>query len=368
MRLLPKDEPLGWTPYAWTVYLLFFLIGPIVAHVSATFWALTVATLIVFLALYFRGWWVNGRELALIITAMTLIGAVWMPINPGAGTFFIYAAAFAPFIGSTRVSIIAIGLIEAVTIAETLFAHVTLINAVWPIVFVILIGATNMHHASNERSNARLRLAQDEIEHLAKLAERERIGRDLHDLLGHTLSLIVLKSELASKLADRDVDRARAEIRDVERISRDALAQVRAAVGGFRSGGLQDEVERARQALTAANVTLDAALDPLQLPPAHEAVLALAIREGVTNIIRHADAHHCTMRLARSENGDVLTIADDGRGGAATFGNGLIGMRERVASLGGTLTRDSGRGTTLTITIPGTSLATSPSTIAERSA
>jgi two-component system sensor histidine kinase DesK len=358
MRLLPKDEPLGWTPYAWTIYVSFFLIGPLVAHVSGTVWVLTALTLAVFFVLYFRGWWVDGRELALIVTAMTLIGAVWMPFNPGAGTFFIYAAAFAPFIGSARTSIIAIIAIETVTVAETMFAHISLINAVWPIVFVILIGATNMHHSASAQANARLRLAHDEIEQLAKLAERERIGRDLHDLLGHTLSLIVLKSELASKLAERDIGRASAEIRDVERISRDALAQVRAAIGGFRSGGLQDEIDRAREALAAADVILDARIDVPQIPAAREAVLALAIREGITNIIRHAGASKCSIRLLRDSEGDHLTITDDGRGGAAAFGNGLNGMRERVMALGGTLARESEGGTRLTIVLPNNELAT----------
>ena len=198
----------------------------------------------------------------------------------------------------------------------------------------------------------------------ASRSQHGRIARDLHDLLGHTLSLIILKSELASKLADRDIDRARSEIRDVERISRDALAQVRNAVGGYRSRGLQAEAESARETLSAANVTLDADLQSVTLQPSHEAVLALAIREGVTNIVRHARASRCTIRLRTTNGAIALTISDDGNGSASPFGNGLIGMRERVASLGGSLTRDGDRGTTLTITIP------TPTTVAieERSA
>src|SRR5438105_13442886 len=122
----------------------------------------------------------------------------------------------------------------------------------WPVIFTVLIGAANVHQQQRSAANARLRLAHDEIEHLAKVAERERIARDLHDLLGHTLSLIILKSELASKLADRDIERARNEIRDVERISREALTQVRAAVRGYREGGLRRELDSAREALDTA--------------------------------------------------------------------------------------------------------------------
>jgi two-component system sensor histidine kinase DesK len=361
MRLIPKDEH-GWTPYAWVIYLAFFFIYPAASKASAATWLATAAGVLIFLALYFRGWWVKGRDLAIIIGAITLLAVVYYPFNPGAGCFFIYAAAFAPSIGSTRNGWTAIWTIEAIVVVESIALRMHPFAAVWPVVFTLLIGAINMHYEEAHRANARLRLAHDEIEHLAKVAERERIGRDLHDLLGHTLSLIVLKSELASKLAERDIERARNEIRDVERISRDALAEVRAAVGGFRSGGLSGEIVRAREALTAANVALETKVDDLHLPPAHEAVLALAIREGVTNIIRHAGARHCTIALSRTSGADRLTIADDGRGASLTFGNGLSGMRERVMSLGGTLTLDRDGGTRLQIVLP------DAERIAERSA
>lgn len=351
MRLIPKDEH-GWTPYAWTIYLAFFFIYPAASHAGARVWIATAVGTIIFLALYFRGCWVKGRDLAIITAAITLLGIIYYPFNPGAGCFFIYAAAFAPGIGNAKKAWTAIGIIEGIVIIESVALRIPPFAALWPVVFTGLIGAINLHYEEAHRANARLRLAHDEIEHLAKMAERERIARDLHDLLGHTLSLIVLKSELASKLAERDLDRARSEIRDVERISRDALAEVRAAVGGFRSAGLQGEVERAREALAAANVTLDAKLDAVELTAAREVVLALAIREGTTNIIRHAGAKRCTMRLSRDAEGDRLVIADDGRGGSAEFGNGLSGMRERVMALGGTLTRESGAGTQLTIVLP----------------
>lgn len=351
MRLIPQNEH-GWTPYAWTIYLSFFFIYPAASHAGAATWIATAIGTLIFLALYFRGWWVKGRELAVIIAGLTILGIVYYPFNPGGGCFFIYAAAFAPAVGKTRSGWTAIAIIEGVVIIESIALRTHPFAAVWPVVFTLLIGAINMHYEEAHRATARLRLAHDEIEHLAKVAERERIARDLHDLLGHTLSLIVLKSELASKLADRDLGRARAEIRDVERISRDALAQVRAAVGGFRSAGLQDEIDRAREALAAANVALDAKFDSTQFAPAREAVLALAIREGTTNIIRHAAAKHCKMRLSRDLDGDRLVIADDGRGSSAAFGNGLSGMRERVMSLGGTLTLERADGMRLEIVLP----------------
>jgi two-component system sensor histidine kinase DesK len=222
----------------------------------------------------------------------------------------------------------------------------------WGILFSLIIGAVNVHYTQVGRSNERLRLAQSEIEHLAKVAERERIARDLHDLLGHTLSVIILKSELASKMAERDVERARSEIRDVERISRQALAQVRAAVRGFRSGGLQAELEEARRTFAAAGVTLAATFEPVTVPPATEAVLVLAIREAVTNVVRHARATRCSIDIRAMNEKCTVTIADDGRGGSASFGSGLSGMRERVEAVGGTLVVEGKRGMTVTIAIP----------------
>ena len=351
MRLLPKDDELSWTPYAWLIYIVPFVATPFARERQSTAEIIaTLAGLAVFLVLYFRGYWARGREQVLIAAALVLMGIVYWPGNAGAGALFIYAAAFAGF--QKQYAIRYIALIALIVLVEAWLLDMNFYRAAWPFIFTIIIGGINMHFSQVSHANARLRLAHDEIEHLAKLAERERIARDLHDLLGHTLSLIVLKAELASKLAERDVERARTEIRDVERISRDALAEVRNAVRGYRSGGLQAEVDGARTALAAAGVALQVDVEPVVLSPAQEAVLALALRESVTNVIRHADAKRCTIALHVAPGACVVSIADDGRGGNQPFGTGLTGMRERIEALGGTLTRDGSRGTTLTISVP----------------
>jgi two-component system sensor histidine kinase DesK len=206
------------------------------------------------------------------------------------------------------------------------------------------------------RSGAKLRLAHEEIEQLAKVAERERIARDLHDVLGHTLSVIVLKAELAGRLFSRDPQRAAAEISDVEQISRKALGEVREAIRGYRSEGLMAEIDRAQHVLDAAGVTLRCDSKPPSLNPAQESVLALAVREAVTNIVRHAQASHCHLEFRNVDGCTFLSMEDDGRGGVREEGNGLRGMRERVESLGGKFNVQSNvestRGTRLTIEIP----------------
>ncbi|HUJ12231.1 MAG TPA: sensor histidine kinase [Thermoanaerobaculia bacterium] len=343
----------GWTSYVWLIYLSFFMLYPAAKpHTSVAEWIATAAGLAIFLPLYFRGYRVSGRDLYIVIAAITLLGLIYYPFNPGAGTFFVYAAAFAGHTRSGGLALRIMVVIELVTVAEIAYFRVDVWNAVWPLVFIALVGAVNAHYSQLDRSNARLRLAQEEIERLAKVAERERIARDLHDLLGHTLSLIILKSELASKLADRDPLRARDEIRDVERISREALTQVRQAVGGYRAGGLAGEIAGAKEMLRAACIECRIDVESISLAPSIETILALAVREAVTNVVRHSGAARCDIRLARADRDVRLTIADDGHGSGEAEGFGLIGMRERIAALGGTLHRDTSRGTTLTINVP----------------
>lgn len=205
-------------------------------------------------------------------------------------------------------------------------------------------------------------MAQDEIEHLATIAERERIARDLHDLLGHTLSTITLKSELAARLTTADPERAAREIADVERISREALGQVRAAVRGYRSSGLEGEIANAKLALEAAGMDFDYYFEKLDLAPMAESAMALALREGVTNVMRHSGAESCQVRLEPRANAGVLTISDNGtlRDAPMPGDGGLSAMRSRIEALGGSVAlRREGQRTVLEVQLPlsGTSVA-----------
>nr|WP_246191570.1 sensor histidine kinase [Pseudoxanthomonas gei] len=204
------------------------------------------------------------------------------------------------------------------------------------------------------RADAQLRLSHEEVRRLAALAERERIGRDLHDLLGHTLSLVALKSDLASRLVGRDPAAARKEMEDVSGVARDALAQVRRAVSGIRAAGLAAELASARLLLESDGVRFSYEIEPVPLSAEQETVLALAVREAVTNIQRHARAGGATVSLHSADQQVSLRIEDDGRGGAIVPGNGLGGMRERIESLGGRLRVDAmpGQGTRVEVTLP----------------
>lgn len=195
----------------------------------------------------------------------------------------------------------------------------------------------------NEQKDAALSLSHDEVRRLAATAERERIGRDLHDLLGHTLSLITLKLELSRKLFDRDVDAARREVEEVEKVARHALAEVRSAVTGIRNTDLAEELASAQLLLESSRVHLDYDHPPTDLPQDTERVFSLILREAVTNIARHAEASSATIHFVREHAGVRMLVSDNGRGGIDGDGNGLRGMRERVRALGGTLEIDSPR-------------------------
>jgi len=212
----------------------------------------------------------------------------------------------------------------------------------------------NINFLRKQERAAELRLSHDEVRRLATTAERERLGRDLHDLLGHTLSLIALKSELANKLFDRDAASAKREMADVERIARDALAQVRRAVTGIRAAGLAAELASAKLLLQSNGVHLECEIADVCLPVEVETALAMSLREAVTNIQRHARAAHVRIVLEAARQAVILRVEDDGRGGAIVPGNGLAGMRERLAAIGAQLQVDSqrGRGTVLKVTAP----------------
>lgn len=353
IRLLPKNKEVGWTPYAWLIYLASVpFYGYALGGRSREFWTLNLLGMVVFLALYFRGYWVKGRKLLWIIAAIAFLGIIYSPTNAGASVYFIYAASFAAFTGEAALAVRILGVILALIGLETWIFHLQPYFWIPGVVFSILVGAVNIHYMQRQQDTKKLLMAQEEVEHLAKIAERERIARDLHDVLGHTLSVIVLKSELAAKLAEKDPIRAAQEIRDVEHISRDALSQVRSTVRGYHSQGFLAEVEQAKSALKAAGVQAECDFNAPQLPPAQEGVLALALREAVTNVIRHAKATSCSLTL-HQENGHCrLQIKDDGCGTLSAEGVGLSGMRQRVESLGGKLQREVSSGTCLTVILP----------------
>ncbi len=201
--------------------------------------------------------------------------------------------------------------------------------------------------------------ARSEVARLAAEAERSRIARDLHDLLGHSLTTITVKAGLARRLAERDPVAAAAEIGEVEALTRRALAEVRAAVSGYRDVTLTGEIATAREVLRASGIAADLPTAADAVQPELVDLFGWVIREGVTNVVRHSRATHCRVELASRS----VSITDNGRGGAAADGNGIAGLRERAEVVGGELGLGpapagwgggrGGPGLQLAVTVPG---------------
>jgi two-component system sensor histidine kinase DesK len=208
------------------------------------------------------------------------------------------------------------------------------------------------------RSNLALAAARAEVARLAAENERTRIARDLHDLLGHSLTTITVKAGLARRLAERgDTERAAAEITAVEELGRRTLGQVRAAVAGYRDVTLAGELASAREVLRSAGIEaeLPGAIDMVDADAAE--LLGWVVREGITNVVRHSRAARCTVTVGPR----WIEITDDGRGGIAGSGNGLAGLHERLAAAGGSVTATAGmRGFRLRAELPALSGVLAP--------
>ncbi|WP_406487892.1 sensor histidine kinase [Streptomyces phaeochromogenes] len=199
------------------------------------------------------------------------------------------------------------------------------------------------------RTTIELREARATVAQLAANEERLRLARDLHDLLGHSLSLITLKSELAGRMLPEHPDKAAQQVADIENVSRQAMVDVREAVTGYRRPRLAGELAGVRVALTAAGITAELPAEPdlTGVASETESALAWALREAVTNVVRHSGARRCTVELVRRQTleGPVLelSVEDDGGGADSGPGNGLTGLRERLEKVGGELEAGSAR-------------------------
>ena len=355
----------GKSPQAEFIHLLWSLwvfITPSFGMGYDLRWALiTLASFPLFLFLYAKTLVAPCRHAFWYPLAMIALCMALLPWYPSGLSYFVFGCVMLAPGRRQRfgllqylASVLALG---AAVVAEALWIGYPWQSVVWLPPMTLVIGVIVGIEGRERAHDVALRLSHDEVRRLAATAERERIGRDLHDLLGHTLSLITLKLELSRKLIDRDAAAARTEIAEAEKVARHALAEVRAAVTGFRAADLAAELASARLLLESSAVALDYDAPPT-LSPEIERPLALVLREAATNIARHAQASRAEVRFLREDGRVRMRIADDGRGASAAEGNGVVGMRERVHALGGSFAFASTReGTALEVAVPLPALA-----------
>lgn len=342
-------------PWLWLVYLPLYAITWLWVAPTERDIVISLAALPVFLLLYGRGHaavsagpkglgWIAG----ILVLAFTL-GAT---TSGNWGVVAVYAFALAGALKPKPVAVWTVIAIVAAVVIFGLLMHMPLGMWTTALFFGLIVAIANFFSSELSAKNAALIATQNEVRIHAAQAERERIARDLHDLLGHTLTLVAVKADLAARLVERDPERARAEMIELQGTARTALADIRNAVTGMRRVALGAELAQARHALAAVDTMLAVSGPDATLPAPVEETLAMLLREGATNVVRHARASRCDIVIDVDPSSVRFILSDDGVGGDIREGNGLSGMRARVAAAGGTLAVTGGQGTRIEAILP----------------
>ncbi|MFD1950813.1 sensor histidine kinase [Sphingomonas arantia] len=323
-------------PLPWLAYLPFYAMPWLWQPPTRMGIAVSIAGIALFLPVYLFGYRRRGTAQAAAAAVILVIGLVLAPFGGSWTVFSIYAAAMVGYLQPSRLAIAAILGIGAITAAAGIAWQQALVSWLPGVLLLLLTGFGNFSREAFYHRTQALLASQEEVRRLAGTAERERMARDLHDVVGRTLTLIALRADLAVKLVPGDAPAAEAEMRAVADIARTGLAEVRAALSGTAGDSLRHEAESSRGALEAAGITATLTGDIEAIPADAGAVLAMTLREAVTNVIRHADARTCCIDFTTDTTTAGLTVADDGRGGSFREGHGLTGMRQRLSAAGGT--------------------------------
>ncbi|MEE8603292.1 sensor histidine kinase [Euzebya tangerina] len=320
-------------------------------------WLLVIGVIAAFVPLWLVLYQPDSSRRHGAMVALTLLGTAATVVNVGAAVCLVYVAAAA---GSEsdrgrafRWWLVLTGLLLTLAVVSAVPFPFRLYGILPPLILIWTIGVSVQGEAERQRQAEEQRIAAIRAEHLATASERERIARDLHDMLGQSLTGLVVQAQLVRSTVASDPQAAARAAAAVEEDARTALVQVRQAVSGLSELSLAEEVSRAEDSLAAAGVVAEVTVPPDVRPdPMLERTLALALREAVTNVIRHADAQRCRITLDEAGATYRLEVADDGVGSTEPDGNGLRGLRERIAAVGGSVERRQRAGTTLIVAVP----------------
>ena len=357
-EFFPKH--MGFFPYMWFVYLLF----PIYNLTQVSGWKLImgIGMLIIFVITYRQLYFVQKTFILWACIQMVLIFLFALLYNPFMiffGFFTASAMGFAPSKKVFRVLFVFL-IVMLVGFIFVYFNQLTtpsLVNIV-PMFILMLLTPFGMRNFNQKKMlKVQLSEANEQIKDLVKREERQRIARDLHDTLGHTLSLITLKSQLVEKLIVKNPERASVEAKEITQTSRTALKQLRELISDMRMITVEEELEQIKAILHAATISLevDQQANFSSLSPLAQNILGMCLREAVTNVVKHSKATTCTVSLFETQGELILQVKDNGVGlqKQSNDGNGILGMKERLALIDGALELDEANsGTLLTVKVP----------------
>jgi two-component system sensor histidine kinase DesK len=330
----------------WLAFIVFPLIDAIGKHEPFVRHGLVIGGAALFVATYvsmvmtWRGARSSRLTIALFFLLLAVATALTVAQSSTWGFLFTYCAACAAIVAPKELGVYAVAFCSVLAAVTSAIGGADGGTVVSYLASAAGIGLLMLVMSDLRLRNQQLSQARAELAEMAVAQERERFARDLHDLLGHSLSVITLKAELAGRmLTDRPSDAAR-EVAELEQVARTALGEVREAVSGYRQPTLEGELAGARMALSAAGIEASVQQASVPLDPATEAVLAWAVREGATNVIRHSGARHCTLRITASLTDAGVEVIDDGVGGSVPA-NGHANSASHTAGVGG---RGSGGG------------------------
>lgn len=344
--LLPRNVNEQFSPYVWLIYLPLFFTPVIIFHDEPMDLVWTALASIAFLGLYFHAYWVKSRYLIYHIVVIALMGTLIAFITPTACTLFIYAGAFCSRLKPIKYAVTVLAALLVWIVFISWFFSFEMFFYQPALIFTLIVGILNIYQNVLHQNKLELILSRKETQRLAQVAERERIARDLHDLIGHTFSVITLKADLAGRLLDKgldkDLEKARTEIKQLENISRDALSQVREVVSGYRTSDLLSELANAKNVFGSVDIDFYYQFEnideqQIELDNTSNKELAIVLRELVTNIIKHAKATQVSAIITHENGKIVLAMQDDGQGfeNFQHKGFGLKGIEERAQKLKG---------------------------------
>ncbi|MDF9449573.1 sensor histidine kinase [Bacillus toyonensis] len=358
MEIFPKH--MGFFPYMWLVYLLF----PIYNLTQVSGWKLVmgIGMLIVFIITYRQLYFVQKTFVlwAFIQMILTFLFAIFYnPFMIFFGFFTASAMGFAPSKKVFRVllCLLVVMLGAFVFVNMNQLTPANLVNIV-PMFILMLLTPFGMRNFNQKKMlKNQLNEANEQIKDLVKREERQRIARDLHDTLGHTLSLITLKSQLVEKLIVKNPERASVEAKEITQTSRTALKQLRELISDMRMITVEEELEQIKAILQAANIELEIEQEASasSLSPIEQNILGMCLREAVTNVVKHSKATQCTVSVLESQGELILKVEDNGIGleDQNNDGNGIRGMKERIALIDGFVELNTIHpGTLLTVKVP----------------